>query len=265
MNIVNIQNLKIGNNFYHISSDDIYAQHLGNEFEPFTCQLIDCFSTNGCCIDVGANIGMTSLLMSSLFNDVYSFEPAPSTFSLLKKNIENNNIQNIQLFNIGLGSEVFSTEIQFAEGNRSGGFINNITKASEGHVTENIRVEVGDAILEQHHLLPSFIKIDVEGYELHTLRGLKNTISASNPIVMLEANHWCLNAFQRTSMPDFVDELIDIFPILYAVHGDKYLDLRNQSDRYVFLYSNILRNEYLDVLGGFAPSQFDKFSSRYRK
>jgi FkbM family methyltransferase len=265
MNVTKIKNLKIGNNFYNVSSDAIYAQHLGEEFEPHTCQLIDCFSKKGCCIDIGANIGMTSLLMSSLFNDVYSFEPAPSTFSLLKQNVENNNIENIQLFNIGLGNEAFSTEIQFAEGNRSGGFINDITKASEGHVTEDIRVEVGDAILEEHHLLPSFIKIDVEGYELHVLRGLKNVVSKANPVVMLEANHWCLNAFQRTSMPDFVDELLKMFPILYAVHVDKYLDLHNQSDRYLFFYSNILHNKYYDVVGGFEPSQFEKFSLLYQK
>ena len=240
MNTIEINNLKIGNHFYNVVSDPIYGQHLGNEFERHTCELISCFDVEAACLDVGANIGMTTLLMSKLFKEVYSFEPVPSTFSLLKRNVERNRLENIALFNVALGSEAFSTEIQFAEGNRSGGFINDITKASEGHVSEKIMVERGDAILKEHHVIPSFIKIDVEGYELQALRGLEQSINQSQPVVMLEANHWCLNALQRTSMPDFLDELLDTFPILYAVHADKRrLDLHNQSDRYVFFLSLI--------------------------
>ena len=266
MNTIEIDNLKIGNHFYNVVSDPIYGQHLGREFERHTCELISCFDLEAACLDVGANIGMTTLLMSRLFKEVYSFEPVPSTFSLLKRNVERNRLENIALFNVALGSEAFSTEIQFAEGNRSGGFINDITKASEGHVSEKIMVERGDAILKEHHVIPSFIKIDVEGYELQALRGLEQSINQSQPVVMLEANHWCLNALQRTSMPDFLDELLDTFPILYAVQADKRrLDLHKQSDRYVFFYSNILRNEFLDVLGGFVPSQFDRFISVFSK
>lgn len=262
MNTIEIDNLKIGDHFYNVVSDPIYGQHLGGEFERHTCELISCFDADAVCLDVGANIGMTTLLMSKLFKEVYSFEPVPSTFSLLKRNVERNRLENVALFNFALGSEAFSAEIQFWEGNRSGGFINDVTKASDGHVTEKIMVERGDVILQERHLTCSFIKIDVEGYELHALRGLEQSISQSKPVVMLEANHWCLNALQRTSMPDFVDELLDTFPILYAVHANKRrLDLHNQSDRYVFFALNIQRNEFLDVLGGFFPAQFDRFTS----
>ena len=262
MDTIEINHLKIGKHFYNVVSDPVYGQHLGDEFERHTCKLISCFAADAACLDVGANIGMTTLLMSKLFREIYSFEPVPSTFSLLKENVGRNRLENINLFNVALGNGAFSTEIQFAEGNRSGGFINDITKASEGHITEKIMVEKGDVILQEHHLTPSFIKIDVEGYELHVLRGLGQSIYQSKPVVMLEANHWCLNAFQRTSMPDFVDELLDTFPILYAVQADKRrLNLHNQSDRYVFFFSNIMRNEFLDVLGGFFPSQFDRFTS----
>lgn len=165
----------------------------------------------------------------------------------------------------GLGSKAFSTEIQFAEGNRSGGFINDITKASEGHITENITVEKGDSLLKRHHIRPAFIKIDVEGYELNALRGLKKIMRTSRPVVMLEANHWCLNAFQRTSLPDFLEELLRIFPILYAVHDYTYLDLHSESDRYSFYYSNILQNSFIDVVGGFSASQFDRLVSTHSR
>lgn len=106
---------------------------------------------------------------------------------------------------------------------------------------------------------------NVEGYELNVLNGLRNTILASEPVVMLEANHWCLNAFQRISIPDFIDQLLDLFPILYAVNGLKYLNMRNQSERYVFFNSNILRNEFIDIVGGFSPPQFERFLLTYSK
>lgn len=52
-------------------------------------------------VDIGANIGTCTIYMSSLFPKakVYSFEPDPNTFKLLKTNVEKNNQSNITLVN----------------------------------------------------------------------------------------------------------------------------------------------------------------------
>ena len=267
MEIIEKNDFIIGNSKFSIVSDEVYSHHLGNEFEPHTSKLITAFSNKYTrrgednAIDVGANIGMTSILMSSLYRNVYSFEPAPGTYSLLEENIKRNNITNIVLYNLGLGDSDFDSTITFAPGNRSGGFVSDLTKASKGHEIEPVKIVKGDNFKMQ----PSFIKIDVEGYELPVLRGLRQTITNHKPIVMFEVHHWCLNAFQRTSLPDFIDQVSDLFPIIYAVEGKSYLDLKDESDRYTFLYHNIVNNNFLDCVGGFDPSQFQTFYEDFER
>ena len=77
---------------------------------------------------------------------------------------------------------------------------------------------------------------------------------------MFEVNHWCLNAFQRIALPDFLDEVRQLFPVLLAVEGKQCLDLHNESDRYTFLYRNINENSFREVIGGFDKSRFANFA-----
>ncbi len=82
-----------------------------------------------------------------------------------------------------------------------------------------------------------FMKLDVEGFEQSVITGATRTISQFKPVVMLELNHWCLNALQRTSVPDFLDFLRAIFPVLVAVEGDRYADLHNNDESYMVMLS----------------------------
>ena len=109
-----------------------------------------------------------------------------------------------------------------------------------------------------------FIKIDVEGFEKNVIEGLIETIHKHNPIVVLELNHWCLNAFQRISIPDFFDFLVNIFPILYAVEGDKYLNLHDENDRYIVMYHHIIHFKYPNIVAAFNQKQLDRFLERYK-
>ena len=56
-------------------------------------------------IDVGANIGFYSILLSNNFNQIYSFEPHNRNFFVLVKNINKNKLKNIKTFNFGLGEK----------------------------------------------------------------------------------------------------------------------------------------------------------------
>ena len=53
--------------------------------------------------DVGANIGIVSLLSSRIHGAaVYAFEPARVAFSCLRRNIEQNHLSNVRAINMGL-------------------------------------------------------------------------------------------------------------------------------------------------------------------
>lgn len=58
--------------------------------------------------DIGANIGLFTLLLADKFDNkinIYSFEPIPDVYEVLKNNVERLNCQNIKLFACGLSAK----------------------------------------------------------------------------------------------------------------------------------------------------------------
>ncbi|SVC82018.1 uncharacterized protein METZ01_LOCUS334872 [marine metagenome] len=55
------------------------------------------------CLDVGANIGNHTLYFAQFFNQVYSFEPHPEIFELLKFNVRKS--KNVKVFQFGLSNK----------------------------------------------------------------------------------------------------------------------------------------------------------------
>lgn len=265
MNHTREATVDIGGKKYVITSDDDYLEGVKDGFEPAMVKLFKALA-NGCqvVIDIGANIGCTAIYFGELSNRVYAFEPSPSTFALLEKNIANSGLKNVTLQNIALGAEPGESTLTFAPSNRSGGFVSDRTQTSPGHLVERIVVRTLDEVIEA--LNPStvdFIKMDVEGFEGHVLRGAEKTLSTYHPSVVLELNHWCLNVFQRTSVPDFFDFLRSRFPILLAVDGSDYLNLHDPSESYMVMYHHVLQGRFPNILAAFERDRLRAFNLAY--
>jgi FkbM family methyltransferase len=251
----------IGGTAHTMVSDDDYLSAVGPVFEPETVGLFGVLA-RGVALDVGANIGCTALALSSMCDAVHAFEPVPSTFDLLRRNVDGS--LNIQAHNIGLGASNKKSEVTFATNNRSGGFVSDQTKASAGHTVEPVTIRKLDSIRRRIGLASvDFVKIDVEGFEASVLMGAKRTLRKFRPVVTLELNHWCLNAFQRTSVPDFFDYLRSVFPILYAVHGRDLLNIHDDAERYIVMYRHIVMGQYNAIVGAFDEGQLADFLVRY--
>ncbi len=257
----------IGGKIYKISSDDEYLNHIENGFEPEMVKMFELLAEDSHVIfDIGANIGCTALLFSELSNEVHAFEPSPSTHSILKTNILKAKKKNVYLHNFGLGNSSFDTTLTFSPKNRSGGFVSNITQASDGHTTEKISIQCLDDVIENLNINSlDFIKMDVEGFEGKVIEGARKTLEVFKPLIVLELNHWCLNAFQRTSIPDFFEFLRSIFPILFAVDGMNYLDLHNESETYTVMYHHIIHNRFPNIIAGFNETKVENFKKNYSK
>ena len=157
---------------------------------------------------------------------------------------------------MGLGREPGQSELTFSADNRSGAFVSDQTKASAGHITEAIFIErLDDVVAKINPPKIDLIKIDVEGFEKSVLEGATAVLARYQPIVVLELNHWCLNAFQRICVPDFFDFLRGIFPVLLAVEGDSRLNLHDESDSYIAMYHHILQFKYQNIVAAFRPLQ----------
>ena len=256
----------IGKFKYSIYSDDDYLDSVSGTFEPDMVRLFSLLvGSDDVVFDVGANIGCTSILFSQLASKVYSFEPSPSTFQYLEMNVNHANAKNINMFNVGLGNGAGKFTLTFASNNRAGGFVSDKMQASSGHQVEDIIIEIGDDFISKNSIAKlDFIKIDVEGFELNVINGLRSTIMKFEPVVVLELNHWCLNALQRMSVPDFFDALRNIFPFLYAIDKDDIRNLHNSSDAYHVMYHHIVHGfKYPNIVASFSKDRVSDFLTKY--
>mgnify|MGYP002628414072 CR=1 FL=1 len=97
---------KIDGKTYSISSDDDYLDHVEGAFEP---EMVSFFKSllqpTDTVLDIGANIGCTSLLFGDLASKVYSFEPSPTTHRWLVENVQRAELSNVEPINLGLGKD----------------------------------------------------------------------------------------------------------------------------------------------------------------
>jgi len=117
-------------------------------------------------VDVGANIGYYTLLMAKIGAFVNSYEPAPSNFKLLQKNVHQNNFsQNVILYNKAVSNFIGTSKLYLQKKHTGGhqlGF--------DRFQTDN-SIEVPVTNLDFDKI--DFAKIDVEGSELNVLKGMK--------------------------------------------------------------------------------------------
>ena len=267
MSIAREVRVDIGGKTYTMASDDEYLEAIGKVFEPDMVKLFKAVATDSeVILDIGANIGCTALLFGNLSKTVHAFEPSPTTFSYLERNISRSGLKNVFPHQMGLGAEPGEYTLTFSPLNRSGGYVSNQTQACAGHTVENIVIRQMDEVLQSLNVSRvDFVKIDVEGFEGQVLRGATQTLATYRPVVALELNHWCLNAFQRTSIPDFFDLLRSMFPILLAVDGMNYLNLHEEGESYLVMYYHILKMRFPSILAACDESRLKRFRSLYQQ
>lgn len=152
-----------------------------NYFEIETLERIKKYIKKGMrVIDIGANIGNHTLyfLNECECSFVTCFEPTVETFRILSKNIELNGVvDKTKLINAACGEkETFGLVII----NDSDTGSNHIEIKEDG----NTRIVAIDKLSDLGKV--DFIKIDVEGFEYHVLKGMKEVIHKYKPIIFIE-------------------------------------------------------------------------------
>ena len=141
-------------------------------------------------IDIGANIGLFSLLASKLVGEegkVICFEPSLDVFSRLEENILSNNFTNIDCRNIGLSDK--EGELTFYTSKNGHDAWNSFAPSQDDKLEKEIKVEVStldSELSDINKALIKLVKIDVEGWEKFVLNGGRDFFVNFNPIVMVE-------------------------------------------------------------------------------
>jgi FkbM family methyltransferase len=140
-------------------------------------------------LDGGANLGFHTICFAALANKgkVYSFEPQPLIFNLLSTNILLNGATDIvKQSRLGLGDKEEQLKMSpLKDQIFSGDCINYggraLTNSEEGE-EEVLLTTIDNLNLPKLDL----IKLDVQGFELETIKGGEKTIKNNYPIFFLE-------------------------------------------------------------------------------
>ncbi len=128
-------------------------------------------------VDVGANIGYYTLMFHRLVGpsgEVICIEPSPENLEELRRNVDGNHLANARIISCAVGET--PGRVGFKAGINGG-----VVRDGEGAYTAD--VQTLDSLVAER---VDFVKIDVDGYEGHVLKGARELLARDRPILFLE-------------------------------------------------------------------------------
>jgi FkbM family methyltransferase len=136
--------------------------------------------------DVGANCGFYTLLAGHLVGAggaVHAFEPTPDIFQMLQKNASEVPHAHVNQLAVAAktGESEFSMHPIFT-------VVNSLSETSSAPSASRVTVQTIslDGYAERSSVVPTFIKIDVEGAEELVIQGARRILTEHSPVVSLE-------------------------------------------------------------------------------
>ena len=220
------------------AADDPYFQTLqdrAQELSGLAVFLRTNVADGATVIDVGANIGLSTILMARMVKTVFAFEASPKNAVFLQRNLELNGIENVRVHVNAVSHEAGSVRIHEADFGAGSHVVSNAHLAA----TELPTVNVDGLTLDSLDLPPiDFIKIDAEGHEPNVLAGARSLLRRDAPLVYTEVNAWCLSAFAGHSLGAFVRILWQCFDVNECAPDGSMSELTNA---YVFLHELLVK------------------------
>lgn len=172
------------------------------------------------CVEAGGFIGHFTSVYANLFDTVYSFEPDPLNFFCLNKNVQSTNVIKLQSC---LGDSHGLVGITLPDAHKN----SPIKRTGMYHVTNHGVIPtlmIDDLELDSCDL----IQLDIEGYEIHAIKGAKNTIEKFKPVICLEINK---------SLKNFKYKKQDVYNLLDSLN---YKVVDNINEDVIFKHSTLL-------------------------
>jgi len=150
---------------------------------------------NGTILDIGANIGITTVPLAKKFPGakIHCFEPIPANNAALKRIVKHYKLTNVQLHEVALGEEpgTLKLVVPIIKGVRMQGLSHVYVEGQNDEWNTgdiyNIPVLKLDDIPElQAEKTIAAIKIDVENFEYYVLKGGTQLLQRHKPIIYCE-------------------------------------------------------------------------------
>ena len=199
-------------------------------------------------VDVGANIGLHTLNMARIVGNtgrVFAFEPDPSNFEILRKNVKINNYQNIILEQKACADKYGRTTL-YQSDHPGMHRVFPQTKQAKGQV--QVELTSLDKYFIDSNLADkiNFIKIDVEGLEFSVLKGMKNILKNNKKIKILFENMQ-INTIQAGFTPIKVLNYLTSYDFKLFCLDDSTKKLLHVSNNEEILKLCVTPNNYISI------------------
>lgn len=177
------------------------------EVEAVLTRLVEPGST---CLDIGANLGLYTLVMARAGARVHAFEAFPYNHHLLERNVAENRLEHrVVTHLVGCAAEGGAGRVCVDEtsANLGSGFVvDGDARVPDGHVVREIPLARVDDLVDASERV-ALVKIDVEGAELDVLRGMERILVRDRPVVVLELNSFTLRRNRGVEAADLMGHL----------------------------------------------------------
>lgn len=140
--------------------------------------------------DIGANIGLWTLLMSRLVSpggSVVAFEPVPTPAARLRENLSLSRAQSVTIEEVALGCTSGTARI-FVPGGGDFGAASLAAESESDWPVDVALITLDDYWVESGAPMVDFVKIDAEGSEPRILEGGRTFFAKCRPVVHCEVS-----------------------------------------------------------------------------
>ncbi len=148
--------------------------------EPYTATMIDELHEDDVFVDIGANIGLYTLMAARRCKTVIAIEPGRPQFWHLKRNVRLNDLENVACINVACWDR--EVTLPLYHNVLSHGWDSLLRKYTKSY---DVKAKELDTIVAQVGARSvDMMKVDVEGVELEVLRGAKRTLPRTTKIIV---------------------------------------------------------------------------------
>lgn len=143
-----------------------------------------------CIIDIGGHLGFFSIMTSMLNPNVpiYTFEPHIDNYELLKANLKNNHVRNVQSKHLAVSDSVGQTDLHLSRENLNHSLEFAIEPTGQ---TQTIQTTTLERIFEKNQIEKcNLLKLDCEGSEFKIIYSAPKTIFDKIDNIFLEYHDW---------------------------------------------------------------------------
>ena len=201
-----------------VSLAQFYADHVPWELPVQYCAS-DCLKSGDTVLDIGGHVGGVAIALARLVGEagrVYTFEPNREMWPHLLENLAINQAENVSHIPLACFSEsgrimTFYSEPSFYKAGSG------LLHKFEGAKCFDVVTISVDDFCQRNNLKPAFMKIDVEGAEIHVLRSASKLLEALHLPIILE--------YQATANPNSDD------PLMYLErNGYRFFDVNTYAE-----------------------------------